>query len=126
MSYRHRVRVRYADCDMQGIVYNSHYLTFMDDAFDTWLRELDPGFEAQGWEVMLKTAEIEWHAPARLADHLDVDVAVTRWGNTSMGVGFHGAVAGTPVFDATIAYVVVDATEYRPTPIPDELREHLQ
>lgn len=125
MSYRHQVRVRYADCDMQGVVYNSHYLTFVDDAFDCWLRSLDPRFEDHGWEVMLKRAEIEWHAPARLAETIDVDVEVTRWGTTSMGVGFRGAVGDRHVFDVTIAYVVVDAQDYRPLPIPDELRDHL-
>ncbi len=125
MTYRHQVRVRYADCDMQGVVYNSHYLTFVDDAFDCWLRTLDRRFEDQGWEVMLKRAEIEWHAPARLADTLDIDVDVTRWGRTSMGVSFHGVVGDAPVFDVTIAYVVVDSDEYRPLPIPDGLRAHL-
>ena len=125
MTYRHPVRIRYADCDMQGVVYNSHYLTFMDDAFDCWLRTLDDNFEAQGWEVMLKAVELEWHAPARLAETLEVLVDVTRWGNTSMGVTFKGSVADTAVFDATIAYVIVDSTQYRPVPIPDALRDHL-
>ena len=54
MSYHHKVRVRYVDCDMQGVVYNAHYLTFVDDAFDCWLREIDMNFEEKfGSEVML-------------------------------------------------------------------------
>ena len=59
MSYHHAVRVRYVDCDMQGVVYNAHYLTFVDDGFDCWMRALEPDFEnVHGWEVMLKKAEI--------------------------------------------------------------------
>ena len=45
MSYTHQIRIRYVDCDMQGVVYNAHYLTFIDDAFDCWMRELDWDFE---------------------------------------------------------------------------------
>jgi len=57
-NYKHSVRVRYVDCDMQGVVYNSHYLTFVDDGFDCWVRQLGATFEEDyGWEVMLKKAE---------------------------------------------------------------------
>ena len=47
MSYTHQIRVRYVDCDMQGVVYNAHYLTFIDDAFDCWMRELAWDFEKE-------------------------------------------------------------------------------
>ncbi len=126
MTHRHTVRIRYVDCDMQGVVYNAHYLTFIDDGFDLWLREIDPAFEtALGWEVMLKRAEITWAAPARFNDHLDIDARVTRWGTTSLDVGYHGTVSGTHVFDATVTYVSVGHDDYRPIPIPGALRAHL-
>jgi acyl-CoA thioester hydrolase len=111
---------------MQGVVYNAHYLTFVDDAFDQWLRALDPDFEtALGWEVMLKRAEITWHAPARFNDVIDIDAEVSRWGNTSLDVSFVGAVSDTDVFEATVTYVTVDHEELRPVFVPDDLRAHL-
>jgi acyl-CoA thioester hydrolase len=126
MAHRHTVRIRYVDCDMQGVVYNAHYLTFIDDGFDLWLREIDPAFEtALGWEVMLKRAEITWATPARFNEHLEIDARVTRWGTTSLDVSYHGTVAGTDVFDATVTYVTVGHDDYRPIPIPEALRAHL-
>ncbi|MDH3755465.1 MAG: thioesterase family protein [Acidimicrobiia bacterium] len=124
MGYRHDVRVRYVDCDAQKVVYNAHYLTFVDDAFDCWLRELHTDFESLGWEVMLKAAAITWDGPAHLAEILTIDAAVTRWGNTSLDVGSSGSVGDRPVFESTITYVVVD-NDLRPVPIPDALRSHL-
>lgn len=126
MTYRHSVRIRYVDCDMQGVVYNAHYLTFIDDGFDCWLRQLDPVFEqVYGWEIMLKKAEVTWAAPARFAEHLDIEMAVTRWGNTSLDVSFAGAVGDRAIFDAVVTYVTVDHEKYRPIPIPDTFRSHL-
>lgn len=125
MSFRHEVRIRYADCDAQRVVYNSHYLTFVDDAFDTWLRSFDPDFESRGWEVMLKKAEVVWHSSARLADVMVLEVSVQRWGNSSFDVHAVGHVDDHHIFDSTIVYVAVDAHQYRPTPIPDDLRAFL-
>ena len=125
MSATHEIRVRYADCDMQGVVYNAHYLTFVDDALDTWLRGLHPHFEKLGWELMLKTASLTWHRPARLGDRIAVRAEVVRWGTTSFEVAFGGSVAGEACFDAAVTYVVVDASTYRPIPVPDDLRTHL-
>ena len=34
MSFRHSIRVRYGECDMQGVVFNAHYLAYVDDALE--------------------------------------------------------------------------------------------
>lgn len=126
MRYNHEVRIRYADCDQQGVVFNSHYLTFVDDGFDCWLRELAPDFEEiYGWEVMLKKAEITWEGPARPAEILDIVCEPSRWGNTSFDVSYKGAVGSRAVFTAVVTYVTVDHEHLRPLPIPDQLRSHI-
>ena len=126
MSYHHAVRVRYVDCDMQGVVYNAHYLTFVDDGFDCWMRALEPDFEnVHGWEVMLKKAEILWEGPAHFGETVDIACEVTRWGNTSFDTTFTGTVDDRDVFTSTVTYVVVDHDEHRPVAIPDILRTHL-
>ena len=38
MAYRHALRVRYGECDMQQVVFNANYLAYIDDAIDTWMR----------------------------------------------------------------------------------------
>lgn len=126
MTYTHAVRVRYVDCDMQGVVYNAHYLTFVDDGFDCWVRGLDPTFETTfGWEVMLKRAEIVWSAPACFGESLTIAQDVSRWGNTSFDVTFVGSVGERAVFTSTVTYVVVDHEHYAPMPVPGMLRDHL-
>ncbi|MGI9624641.1 MAG: acyl-CoA thioesterase [Acidimicrobiales bacterium] len=108
------------------MVYNAHYLTFVDDAFDCWLRELNPTFEtALGWEVMVKRAEITWSGPARFGNTIEIGCAVSRWGNTSFDVAFSGAVGDDEVFESSLTYVVVDHEDFRPMPVPDALRSHL-
>ncbi len=120
-------RIRYGECDQQGIVFNAHYMAFIDDAVDCWVRAMDSRFETVlGWEVMVKRSEITWHGPARFGDTLTLDLSVSRWGTTSFDVSIVGHVDERPVIDAVTTYVVVDHTEFRPTPIPDVLRAHLE
>ncbi|MEQ8839738.1 MAG: thioesterase family protein [Acidimicrobiales bacterium] len=119
-------RIRYGECDQQGVVFNAHYMAFIDDAVDCWVRSLAPEFETTlGWEVMVKRSEIIWAGPARFGETLTLELAVSRWGTTSFDVAAIGHVAGRPVIDSVTTYVVVDHAEFRPVPIPDELRAHL-
>lgn len=119
-------RIRYGECDQQGVVFNAHYMAFIDDAVDCWIRSLTPEFETTlGWEVMVKRSEITWAGPARFGENLTLDLAVGRWGTTSFDVTATGHVAGRAVLDAVTTYVVVDHAEFRPMPVPDELRTHL-
>src|ERR671910_1039928 len=43
VPYRHTLRIRYGECDMQGIVFNAHYLAYCDDAFGAWVSAGIPG-----------------------------------------------------------------------------------
>ena len=101
-------------------------MAFIDDAVDCWLRALDPAFEtARGWEVTVKRSEIVWEGPARFGETLTLDLSVSRWGTTSFDVAAAGHVGGRAVIDSTTTYVVVDHRDFRPMPIPDDLRTHL-
>ncbi|MDG2026320.1 MAG: hotdog domain-containing protein [Acidimicrobiales bacterium] len=119
-------RIRYGECDQQGIVFNAHYMAFIDDAMDCWLRELDAEFEANaGWEVTVKRSDIVWDSPARSGEVLTLDLAVSRWGNTSFDLNATGRVGDRAVIDSTTTYVVVSHPEFTSVPIPEALREHL-
>jgi acyl-CoA thioester hydrolase len=123
LSYQHRIRVRYADCDPQSVVYNAHYLTFIDDAFDTWVRTVRPGgFEGGGLDIMVKRADLTWHAAATIGDIIELDVAVSRWGTTSLDVSTVATVAGRALFDSVLTYVMVRLHTTSPVVIPDEVR----
>jgi len=129
MSYVHRVRVRYGECDMQKVVFNAHYLAYCDDAVDTWFRAVlapdGSGFESVGFDFMVKTAAITWHAPLVFGDHVELTCAVGRWGTSSFDVVVEGTVAGEARFTATITYVSVAVGENRAVPVPAPVRERL-
>jgi len=77
-AYRHAIGVRWGEVDEQGVVFNAHYLAYMDDAMETWLRPIRALGDELGWDMMLKCCTIEWHWPLGARDFLDIDVAVAR------------------------------------------------
>jgi acyl-CoA thioester hydrolase len=122
VPYVHRIRVRYGEVDMQRVVFNAHYLAYCDDAVEHWLSVLGLNVFDHGWDFMLKKAVIEWDGTATVHDILEIEVAVSRWGNTSFDVGFRGSVEGRPVFTTTITYVGVKAGTKQTMPTPPEVR----
>jgi acyl-CoA thioester hydrolase len=122
MAYRHEIRIRYGEVDMQRVVFNAHYLAYCDDAADVWFRSLGAGLENAEWDVMVKRADVTWHGNASVHDVLAIDLDVRRWGTTSFDVGFEGTVDGDPVFTAIITYVVVKTATTETLPVPDEFR----
>lgn len=129
MTYRHTVRVRYGECDMQRVVFNAHYFAYCDDAVDTWFRTVlapgGSGFEAIGFDFMLKKAELVWHTPLVFGETADLDCSVIRWGNTSFDVAILGTVGAEARFDATITYVSTVPHENVPQPVPPAVRSLL-
>lgn len=126
----HTLRVRYAEIDGQKIVYNAHYLTYLDLAFTEYFRHLGIAFvEADPFDTSLVKATLEYRRPARLDDLLDVHVSLPRLGNTSFTGRYriypHGRTAADEVhLEAEIVYVSV-TPQGRPTPIPDWIRERI-
>jgi acyl-CoA thioester hydrolase len=129
VTYRHTVRVRYGECDMQRVVFNAHYFAYCDDAVDTWFRAvLAPAggsFEDIGFDFMLKRAELTWHAPLVFGETAVLDCSVSRWGNTSFDVTVVGAADGGARFDAVITYVSTVPHQNRPRPVPASVRAAL-
>jgi acyl-CoA thioester hydrolase len=130
VTYLHEIRIRYGECDMQRVVFNAHYFAYCDDAVDTWFRAvLAPdggGFEAIGFDFMLKKAELVWHAPLVFGEVAHLECSVSRWGNTSFDVLIVGTAAGAPRFDATITYVSTVPHQNTPQPVPASVRSLLE
>lgn len=122
--YRHELRVRYAEVDMQRHVFNAHYLTYVDEAFDAWCRvALGDDYYSSGLiDMVLKRADITWHGGASFGEVLVVDASARRWGTTSFDLGYEGSVAERPVFSAVVTYVSVAPGTTDPVPVPDAVR----
>jgi acyl-CoA thioester hydrolase len=122
MPFRHSIRVRYAECDMQGVVFNAHYLAYCDDAFGAWLDVAMPGEMVYvgnpgTFDVVVKQAIVTWHRAVRYPETVDIDCSVTRWGTSSFDVRFDGSVAGERRFDVVITYVNVAPGTSKPAPV---------
>ena len=125
VPFRHELRVRYSEVDMQGHVFNAHYLAFVDDTLNAWLRKALGDYQAAGFDMVLKSATLTWHSGSGFDDLLAIDVEVRRWGTTSFDVGYEGSVGERPVFSAVVTYISVTPGTTTPAPVPDAVRSGL-
>ena len=125
MTYSMDIKIRYGEVDRQGVVFNAHYLAYLDDVVDSWLREFEGDFESLGWDLMLKNAYLEWHGPAGIGEVLKVDAHVSRLGNTSFDVSFDVKVEDRLVLTAKIVYVGVRTGTTETLEAPAQIRGHL-
>ncbi len=122
----HRLRVRWAEVDMQKIVFNGHYLMYMDTAMSEYWRALALPYEAsmhalQG-EMFVKKATLEYHASARLDDSLDVGMRCARVGNSS-SLFEAGVFSGDRLLvSGELVYVFADPATQTSRPVPPTLR----
>lgn len=123
------LRVRYVECDMQGRVFNAHYLTWVDMALTDALGALTGGYQAlieHGIDFVVAAAELQFRAPARYDDELVVDVTVEAPGTTSLRSRFAIRRGAEPIADASMVHVCVDATTFEKRPWPDWFRDRLR
>lgn len=122
----HRLRVRWSEIDMQGIVFNAHYLMYFDTAIGDYWRALALPYSASmaalGGELYARKATLDFHASARLDDVLDVALKCKRVGTTS--ITFVGALfRGDEVLaEVEMVHVFADPATQKPNPVPDALR----
>ena len=124
MPFHHQMRVRYCECDQQGVVFNAHYVAYMDDATEVWLSSFAPdGDEAKlGWDWMVARVSVNWESSARHGDTLEIDVGIVHWGTTSFHFGFIGRVGERVVFRGRSVCVSVERHTLKKTTVPDHVR----
>lgn len=125
----HRLRVRWAEVDMQKIVFNAHYLMYFDTAItDYWRAVALPYEEAMhslGGDLYVVKATVEFHASARMDDQIDVAMKCSRIGNSSLvftGAIFRGE---QHLISGEIVYVFADPATQTSRPVPQVLRDTL-
>jgi len=123
---RVRVRVRYYEVDMQGIVFNSHYYAWMDVSHTEWIRErLGPLTELyrHGVDVMVAESSCRFHASARFDEEIDIEVALETLSTTSMTTVHTFRRGDTLLAEGRIRHVCVSRESWAKTPWPDDVRE---
>jgi YbgC/YbaW family acyl-CoA thioester hydrolase len=123
----HRLRVRWAEVDMQKIVFNAHYAMYFDTAVADYWRALAMPYEEAmhelGGDIFAKKVTIEFHASALYDDRLDIGMKCARIGNSSMQ--FEGAIFrdNDLLVTGDILYVFADPKTQKSKPVPAPLRE---
>jgi acyl-CoA thioester hydrolase len=126
--HTHRLRVRYGECDPQGVVFNAHYFAYFDIALTELWREAAGGYAAMmedGLDLQVVEATARYKAPARFDDELDIEIEVTHLGTTSMVTDLAIRRGGELLVEGRLAHVFVDTENHAKTPIPDQLRSAL-
>jgi acyl-CoA thioester hydrolase len=123
-------KIRYSDCDPQGIVFNGNYARYWDDAATDWLAEAGfGGLELGGIGVDVVTArlEIDFKNSATMGDTLVTTPSVEQFGITSMMVQVvtTRAADNEVIAQGRMVWVFVGRDDLKPVPVPNVLKERL-
>jgi len=126
------VRVYYEDTDSGGVVYYANYLRFMERARTEWMRQLGFGQQhlvrEEGLVFAVRSAQIDYLGPARLDDLLTVTTGLKHCGRASMTFAHsisREQQASQPCCRGVIKIACLNATTFRPHPIPANLMKEL-
>ena len=126
--FRHELRVRYAECDQQGVVFNAHYLAFFDTSINELFRAALGSYQAmldRGVDMVVAEARLRFRSPARFDDVLTLEAGIAHLGTTSITTEHRITRDGDLLVEGTTRHVVVDRTTYGKIPMPGWLREQL-
>jgi acyl-CoA thioester hydrolase len=126
-AYRHRLSVRFRDCDAMGHVNHAVYLTYFEQARLTFWRELT-GTPAPHTRVIVARAECDYRSPARFEEELEIRVGIGEIGRSSFALVYEIVHAATGRLVATGRTVLVsyDYTTAASIPLPDATRSLLE
>jgi acyl-CoA thioester hydrolase len=122
-KYSAIARVWFSDTDAQGIVYYGRYLPYFDHARTEYHRHLGSA-DMEGRDFVMRASTVEYHAPARFDDLLEIFVRAARIGRTSATYecAAYRMEDDELMVTATQTLVLVDLDERSACEIPDEYR----
>ena len=128
----HRLRVRWAEVDMQKVVFNGHYLTYIDTAFADYLRAIglaypDGYVDKYANDIFLRKATVEYLGSAHYDDELAVYCRVAKLGRSSMTFLFEiwrekPEASPAPLITAELVYVNAVPKTMKAAPLPEDVR----
>jgi acyl-CoA thioester hydrolase len=123
-----KTRVGFSDTDAQGIVYYGRYMPYFDLARVEYLRALDMlRTGPEGEQFVMRALTVEYHAPARFDDEIEIDARIARIGSSSVTYEFAAYLRGDLLaVTASQTAVLVDLAEHKPCPVPDWWRERIR
>jgi acyl-CoA thioester hydrolase len=131
LPFRFRFRVRYGECDAQGVVFNARYADFVDIAVNEYIRTLLGDYQHlldQDLDIQVVSLTVNWKAPAKFDDVLEARIRAGRIGNTSFTLHLEFFRYGDDGFiaDADVTYVLIQPSVMGKVAIPDHIRQLLE
>jgi acyl-CoA thioester hydrolase len=125
--FRYRTRVRWAECDLQGVAFYPNYLAWFDLALTELWRAGGlpyPEMIAGGADMVVAEAGIRYRASARFDDEIDLVATVRRLGSTSIttSMAIERAADGLLLAEGELRHVCVDPRSMEKREIPSSLR----
>lgn len=130
-QFRHfeRLRVRWAEVDAQGIVFNGHYLAYFDTAVGGYWRALALPYtstmQSLGGDLFVRKATLDYRGSACFDDLVDVGVRCERVGNSSMLIQCAVFRGEELLVSGELVYVFAEPQSKAPMPLPQVLRDVL-
>ena len=127
---RERLRVRWAETDAQAVVFNGHYLMYFDVAITEYWRAAGMPYPAAlagtGVDLFAVKSTVEYLAPARFDDLIDVGCRVARLGRSSITFALSIWRAGEVITRGEVVYVCADPAAQRSIAVPETLRNAIE
>ena len=124
------VRIYYEDTDAGGIVFYANYLKFFERARTEWLRAIDVGQAALlqkcGAMFVVKSARVDYHAPAKLDDVLELKLFIEKLGRASVQFIQEAWCRDALLTSAHVKVGCVDASTLRPRTLPDDVARKMR
>jgi acyl-CoA thioester hydrolase len=127
-AFRHPLRVRFGECDPQGIVFNAHYVAWCDVALTELWREALGSWAAmveRGVDAVVAEVDVRYRSPARADELLCLAVAVEGFGTTSLRTRVDVLRGDELLAEARLRHVFVDAATWEPVAAPAWMRDAL-
>jgi acyl-CoA thioester hydrolase len=124
----HRLRVRYAECDPQGVLFNANYLAYVDHTITELWRAAYGGYQEmldRGVDIVVAEANLRFLGSARFDEEIVIEARVARLGDTSLGTEYRFLREPDLLLEASIRHVFVDRETAVKTRMPDWAREGL-
>ena len=128
--FRHRLRVRWSECDLQGVVFYPNYFAYVDHAItELWREAIGPYGEMRdlGIDMVVAEAGMTYRASARFDDEIDLIAAITRLGTTSMTteLRIERVSDGALLAEGRLRHVFVDPNSFEKQAMPERVRSDL-
>jgi acyl-CoA thioester hydrolase len=129
--FRHRLRVRWSECDLQGVVFYPNYLAYFDHLLtELWREAVGPYGQIHdlGIDLVVAEANVRYRQSARFDDEIEIAASIARLGTTSMKteLSVERVQDGVLLAEGDLRHVFVDPDSFEKREIPANVRGGLR